>query len=249
MVDSIVLPADLHTIIGADRAGRISQSSGCARLCTEHHLLFDYPTAAQAENAAARLNWLSAHAPTPEVAARHETWLVTTRPDGQSAGDPELHAEPGHLASRLAKALRQIHSIDPDSCPYSRTWQDYAAAINVAIKARTINPEQLPDPYCRYTVVELEEMFASGRPPVEDSVVALGAPTVDDFYFEGDALTGIIPGPTLGVAERNADLAWLHRGVRENYGDEAVFSYYDSYGPGENLVAIDNFFLASILLA
>ncbi len=249
MVDSIPVPTDLRDVVGTDRAALVSQSSTSSRMVADQHLLFDYHTSEQAQNAYDRLNWLHEYLPAPEVVVQQGQWLVTERPKGESAADPERHAEPGHLASRLAKALKLVHSLDVERCPFRRRWEDYAADIDRAASQQLIDPEQLPDPYCRYTVRELTEMFISGRPPVEDLVVAHGAPTVDDFYFSGDELTGVIAGPTFGVAERNADLAWLHRGVRETYGDEAVFSYYDSYGPGESLLAVDNFFLASFLLA
>ena len=249
MVDSSPLPEPVLEIVGSQNIEVVASSATSRRLQTSDHLILECSSGRKADELAARILWLNSHVGALEVLATKERWVIGKRPSGNRADQPEHHAEPGYLASRVAAAVQELHHLDVSTCPFRRTWEDCAADIEASIERGDIQSDNLPDPYSRYGLAELRDMFGTGRPKTEDLVVALGAPSLQDFYFDGDTLTGLVPRSTLGVADRNVDLAWLHRDVRETYGDEAVFSFYDSYGPGESLVAIDKYMLASYLLS
>lgn len=58
---------------------------------------------------------------------------------------------------------------------------------------------------------------------------------------------GFLGVDQLGLADRHADLAVIHRQLQLAYGPEAVFGFYEAYGCDPQLVALDHYLLIDAL--
>ena len=176
----------------------------------------------------ARLRWLHGTGlPCPEVvdvaeyAGRH--WLLMTAVPGRDlASTSEV---PADLAVRLvADALRQLHAVDPSSCPF-----DYRASIRVAEASARYeaglydgdDPADGPANHAR---------LLATRPASEYVVVTHGDACFPNFMADGDRFTGFIDCGRLGVADRYQDLALACRSLEWNYGAASIPVFLAAYG-------------------
>ena len=74
-----------------------------------------------------------------------------------------------------------------------------------------------------------------------------GRPTLDRFFIDPSGATTLVDGP-LGRGDAHLDLAVTHRQVHDVLGPGAVFEFYDGYGTEPDLVLLDRFTLAGLLV-
>ena len=200
--------------------------------------------------------------------------LISRSPDALPADRPELHPEPGALATAAGQGLRALHDVDISSVD---GWVDRADTIESRCRSMVasgrLDPATLPEPYCRYTLAKLLDLAfpaeeahggSGGASPDEtalaergdDLVVALGSPTLARFRVAGDRFDGFdrlavsaSRGGSDGVllADRHHDLAVAHLDVAAVLGAEAVFALYNGYGIDPSLVALDRAIIAAHL--
>ncbi|OEO31256.1 hypothetical protein VW23_017145 [Devosia insulae DS-56] len=182
-----------------------------------------------------RLRWLHATGlPCPAVldtadhGGRH--WLLMTAMPGHDlASTPGVTSEvTAETAIRVvAEALRQLHGLDPASCPF-----DHRAGIRVAAASARYHaglydgdyPEQGPADYAR---------LMAGVPTAEDLVVTHGDACFPNFMAEHGRFTGVIDCGRLGVADRYQDLALACRSLDWNYGAASIPAFLAAYGVTE----------------
>lgn len=191
-----------------------------------------------------RLAWLTTVAPCPAPILIDGEWLLTTTPDGVAGDQPERQPSPDGVPVALGVALRQLHDLPAETCPFERRWADCLADI----EAGDIDLGQLPEPYGRYERSRLLELLRSGRPVDEDLVVVHGRAVVPNLYLNASTPSGYVAVHRLGVGDRHQDLASAHRSLVALFGPEAVIGFYEGYGAEPGLVTLDHYILIDVLL-
>lgn len=175
-----------------------------------------------------RLRWLHGTGlPCPEVidaadhAGRH--WLLmTTVPGRDLASSLDVPAE---AAVRLvASALRQLHALDPSTCPFDLRSSIRVPEATAHYEAGLYDgddPDNGPADHAR---------LLATRPTTEDLVVTHGDACFPNFMAEHGRFTGFIDCGRLGVADRYQDLALACRSLERNYGAESLPAFLAAYG-------------------
>ena len=113
-----------------------------------------------------------------------------------------------------------------------------------------IDPASLPEPYDRYEADRLVEIWSDGALPESyesNSVVLAGSLTIDRMFLTDGELTGL-SGDFGLVGDRHLDLAVVQHSIHRQLGAEAVFGLYEAYGSDPNIVVLDHYVLAGLLL-
>ncbi len=212
------------------------------------------------EAEAVRLRWLADHAPCVDVVTvaagpggRPEDpalgWLVTTRPAGEPGDRAERHPRPVEVPAALGRALRLLHRLDPDHCPFERRWDDTVADLAVAAEAGRIDQARLPAPYDRYPPTELVAIARDQAPSAIDPVVGHGDARPRNLHLAAGEIAAYLSVERLGIADRHHDLAVAHRSVLDLYGAEAVVAFHEGYDLDVDLVRLDHYLLIAALEA
>ncbi|WP_055049030.1 APH(3') family aminoglycoside O-phosphotransferase [Devosia sp. A16] len=208
----------------------IGESGAWVYRAGEAHFIKSEPISPLAElpGEIERLRWLHGTGlACPEVihTAEHDGrhWLLMTALPGHDlASTSLLNAE---TAARLmAEALRQLHALDPASCPFDHRVgiriRDASARYHAGLYDGD-DPSQGPADYAR---------LITDAPVTEDLVVTHGDACFPNFMAEDGRFTGFIDCGRLGVADRYQDLALACRSLEYNYGAAAVPSFLAAYG-------------------
>lgn len=195
------------------------------------------------------------------VVERDGPWLVTERPPGLPADQPDRHPEPGSLATAVGRALSAIHGLPTDAAVGADQhpadgWAPVVERCRRLVATGSVEVEALPAPYDRYgadRLVELLEesvatLLAGDRSVPDPPVLCHGSATPSRVLVDGSELTGIDGFESALVADRHLDLATAHLWVAELLGAEAVFGLYDGYGCDPHLGRLDAAVLAAHLL-
>lgn len=180
-----------------------------------------------------RLVWLAGRLPVPRVLAfdRRDDldFLLMTELLGLQGADRAIVARPELLVDGLAAAVRAVHGVPTADCPFdARTEQLLAVATarpHGQLRAEDIDPR-----YLYRQPVELLADLNRLRPTTEDLVFTHGDPSVVNFLFNDDAVTGIIDWGLAGIGDRYRDLAIAARSITLNVGMSWVGRFFSAYG-------------------
>ncbi len=207
------------------------------------------PGLGQAE--ADRLAWLDGRIPAAKALLVSNTsaidWLVTSRLAGHPALQIEAHGDMQGVPATLARALRTMHEyrVEPSEFPFEVGWTELA--IDVTAGLDQLDPAELPDPYRRYSTERLVQIWQQGRPATEDLVLCHGNPTLTNLIIDPDVVGWVDVG-RLRLADRHLDLAIAQYSIHRNFGPDAVFAFFDAYELDPDLVRLDHYLLANLLL-
>ncbi|NNE96499.1 MAG: hypothetical protein HKN24_10770 [Acidimicrobiales bacterium] len=160
------------------------------------------------------------------------------------ADRPDLHGDLPALPGALGRGLAAVHDVRP---PPSAQPLDLVACVQERFVRGEIRPDELPDPYRRYSAVRLVELWQDRHAPPDRSVCLVGAATIDRFLIDRGEVAGLV-APFGLVGDRHLDLAVLHHSIHDTLGPEAVFGFYQAYGSDPDLVRLDHHVLTSLLL-
>ena len=197
--------------------------------------------------AAQRMGWLQDVFPAARLEHADGSWLVVTA-SGHPAHRPDLQPVPDDLPGLVGTALRQLHDLETQGCPFVADWEVQHAVIEAAVAADQVEVSGLPDPYNRYEPKRLLELLVEGRPDNADRVVCHGAPVLPNLWFDQGGLSATTGHHRLGLADPHFDLAIAHRSLQSWFGGEAVFGLYEGYGSDPDLVRLDHYVLMDVLL-
>ncbi|WP_374042791.1 APH(3')-II family aminoglycoside O-phosphotransferase [uncultured Phyllobacterium sp.] len=184
---------------------------------------------------AARLCWLSSRdMPCPDVffegAHAGRFWLLLSGVPGEDLAS----ADSLSIATRIrifAGALRQLHALDPATCPFDHRLDGRIEAAWARMQAGLVDETDFDDDMLGKTASELFGRLVAKRPETADVVVTHGDACLPNFMAGNGIFTGYIDCGRLGLADRYQDIALACRSIADNFGDERVELFLDCYGP------------------
>jgi len=206
--------------VGADRFLKLAEDRAAAAALREEIL---------------RTQWLAAQGVrVPATMRVHDdgdcaAWLSAALP-GTSAMDQKL--APVELVSQVGRALRALHALAVDACPFDETIEARLATARRDIDAGAVDPEQFDD---RNAGVSPEEIFRrlTQNPPVEDLVVAHGDAALNNMLIGPDGTIGFVDCGRAGRADRYLDLAVTANYIAEIHGEKWIGPFARAYGEAE----------------
>ena len=182
-----------------------------------------------------RLDWLDRRLPVPKVLASEPLPVgghasVLALPAGAVALSPEAVHGPPEIVELFAKALRFVHEVPIDRCPFSNRLDIRLRSIQRKLRAGRYDEMQLSEAYRRYPPTRLFEILNETRPNEEDLVFAHGAWHLRSVYLDAAGVSGIVDWDRAGVADRYADLAMGAKVIADKISVELVPLFFEAYG-------------------
>jgi aminoglycoside 3'-phosphotransferase-2 len=160
-------------------------------------------------------------------AGRH--WLLTAAVPGRDlASATEL--APGRRITILANALRQLHAVDPQTCPFDQRLEQCLARAAGRVAAGLVDEGDFDKERRGDTADGLLHRLQMQRPSDTDLVVAHGDASFPNVMAESGRFSGFVDLGRLGVADRYQDIALAVWSVRYNLGEIWVQAFLECYG-------------------
>lgn len=199
------------------------------------------------------LRWFSTYTRVPEVLAyhqdQHKEYLLMSALPGRPMSDESFQSDSDHMIREVVKALRQIHAIPIELCPFDASLNVKLAEAEQRMQAGEIDVDDCEPEYQGVPAEVLYQRLLDTRPATEDRVVTHGDACLPNFLIDAQGFSGMIDLGRAGIADRWQDLALLIRTLRHNgfsqaeqafalecYGIEWNPAKYDYY------VLLDEFF-------
>lgn len=181
----------------------------------------------------ARLRWLrQVGQPAPTVldsvddGGRH--WLLMTALEGCDLASAPL--PPGQVIGLLAAALRNLHRVPTESCPFDHRLAPRIADAKRRVDAGLVDETDFDAERLGQSAGQVLAELLSTCPTAHDLVVTHGDACLPNFMVDGNRFTGFIDCGRLGIADRFQDLALAARSIARNVGEEWVAPFFREYG-------------------
>jgi aminoglycoside 3'-phosphotransferase II len=146
-------------------------------------------------------------------------WLVMDCLPGRNAAASD--DSPILKIREIAAALRAIHALDPESCPFDESIGIKLARASARLKLGQVDEEDLEHETGK-TPAELLRDVERLRPTTEDMVVTHGDACLENVMLLGGHFAGFIDCGRLGRSDRYQDLALACRSISEQIGAEWI---------------------------
>ncbi|MFI5713494.1 phosphotransferase [Kribbella sp. NPDC051620] len=140
------------------------------------------------------------------------------------------------LVASFAGALRAVHSLAVEDCPFRRPLHDVIAQAEDVVRRGAVNPDFLREDVQAVPPAELLARIQAEAPEVAakaagDLVVCHGDGCLPNFLFDPETLelTGVIDVGRLGVADRYTDLALVPAQLNDVWSVDAA-GFFAQYG-------------------
>jgi len=180
----------------------------------------------------ARLRWLRGRAPVPAVIDFAQDpvrdFLLMQALPGTDAATADLPT--AMVVDRLADALRRLHAVPVDDCPFRHSIDDCVAEAKARLDAGQVDVTNLDpanlgrDPADLYT-----EMLAT-RPASETAVFTHGDFCLPNVMVAGGQLSGFIDLGRAGIGDPYRDLALIGRSLARNLAADWTGRFFARYG-------------------
>jgi aminoglycoside 3'-phosphotransferase II len=155
-------------------------------------------------------------------------WLVMECLPGEDAATSR--DQPAVKTYELARALRAVHGLDPNTCPFDETLAVKLARAADRVKSNDVNEDDFDDQNRGKTAIELFSELERLRPEAEDIVVAHGDACLPNIILHRGQFSGFVDCGRLGRSDRYQDLALASRSISANLGLESVRRFFRDYG-------------------
>jgi aminoglycoside 3'-phosphotransferase II len=180
-----------------------------------------------------RLHWLSGKAFVPTVAGfasqPNQVVLLTEALPGVNGAEV-----PASIRSRVTKefawALRELHSLDLDECPFDQTLEQILPCARARAMSGCVDESDFDVERLGLSAIELLGPLYQNRPKIEDVVVTHGDACLPNAVFEDGTFSGFVDCGRVGRADRYQDLALAARSIDRNFGGEFAAEFLDAYG-------------------
>ncbi|MGI8747788.1 MAG: APH(3') family aminoglycoside O-phosphotransferase [Deinococcus sp.] len=181
-----------------------------------------------------RLLWLVGRVPVPSVLGHEITpdaeFLLTTRLPGLPMHHPDILRHPGRVVSLLARALRELHALPAQDCPFDASLRLRLRQGRERVEAGVVDEADFDAERRGWSGARVLEELRRTRPAGEKLVVTHGDPCLPNLLVSGEHVEGFIDVGRAGLADRHADLALAHRSPTRNLGAEAAGHFLEVYG-------------------
>ena len=206
---------------------------------------------AELRDEAARLQWLgAAGVPCARVIDRvfgpRRDWLLLSALPGRDLASAQL--APGQIVRIAAEALRDLHRLDPATCPFDQRVERRLDAAEARLHAGDVDADDFDEDHRELAPATLLARLRVSRPAIEDCVVVHGDASLPNLIADAGRFSGFIDCARLGVADRHQDLALAARDIASMFGQAFVGAFLDRYGIATDLQrlgfyrALDEFF-------
>ena len=188
-----------------------------------------------AEAEARRTIWAHAYIPVPEIiefgVTDDATWFLSRAIAGDDATHERFRTDVPGLVRRMAAALRRIHAVPVEACPFSFRVDDALQHAEQRLRRGEIDPARdFHAEHAGLTAETAVRQLLATRPAVEDVVVCHGDYCVPNTLFHGDDLAGFVDLGELGVADRWWDIGVATWSLTWNFGPGHETMFLDAYG-------------------
>jgi kanamycin kinase/aminoglycoside 3'-phosphotransferase-2 len=183
------------------------------------------------------LAWLRGRFPVPVVVEAGTTgdqrWLLTEGLPGRPA-DAGEHRLGGaeRLAEAFGTALRAIHDLPTDGCPFSASLDELVSLAERRVAAGRVDPSDFEPLHQRYPPAALFERLLSLRPDEGELAFTHGDYGLPNVLLVpgAAAVSGVVDWALAGVGDPYRDLAVAARSLAHRTGPEVVHRCFDAYG-------------------
>lgn len=181
-----------------------------------------------------RLRWLAQHGvPAPlvqsQVTAQGRHWLLTSALPGRDLASCADLA-PQRVVDLAADALRDLHRLPPDGCPFDHRLDRRIDAARTRVDAGAVDETDFDEERRGRRAADLLSELIARRPPVEDLVVAHGDACLPNLMAQAGRFTGFVDCGRLGRTDRHQDLALACWSIRYNLGEAWIAPFLRRYG-------------------
>ena len=170
--------------------------------------------------------------------------VLSSAENGIPASRPDLHGDLPGVPGALGRALRKIHTspIPDRAAPF-----DLTQAMTHRLSDGEIVPEELGEPYRRYSAEALVEAWQNAPGRSDEMTCCIGRPTIDRMLLAAGEVSDV-EGEFGLVVDPHLDLAVMQHSLHRALGGEAVFGFYEAYDSQPDLLRLDRADLAARLL-
>lgn len=230
------LPPDLRRLLPAARWEQVTVGESGAEVwrSTRHVVKVEARGLGALFAEKERLRWLAGRVPVPQVVGYEVTpqhaYLAMTRLEGIDLSHPDAVLHPERNADLMARALRELHALPVEDCPFNMSLAVRLREARALVAAGRVDETDFDDERQGGRAPDLLAELVRTRPAGEDLVVTHGDACCPNFIGVGEHLTGLIDLGRAGIADRHMDLALGHRSIIRNYGSEHAERFLDAYG-------------------
>jgi len=181
----------------------------------------------------ARLRWIGDRLPVPRViyqgSEANTAYLLITEIQGTPSHEAAMDVGPEKVIEVLAAALRQIHAIPIQNCPFNSVLEDELAESSRRVQEGLLDE----DAFAKATGGNPSKVLAdlvAHRSLVRDLVFTHGDFALPNILLKDLALAGVIDWGIAGVADRHRDFMCVEKSISRNCGPEWVGAFYETYG-------------------
>lgn len=180
------------------------------------------------------LDWLAGRlgAPTVENYCEEgrEAYLLMSSVSGCPAAGLVSDWKPKVLLAELTRALRRVHALPVESCPFDRTLSAVVGEAHRRAEEGRVHLEDFDDERQGWPIDRLQVELDRTIPKTEDRVFTHGDFCLPNILLQGGRVSGMVDWGRAGIADRYRDIALLLRSFGANMDADLQTSFCEVYG-------------------
>jgi aminoglycoside 3'-phosphotransferase-2 len=180
----------------------------------------------------ARLRWLKDRAPVPDVVdfiqdSSRDFLLMSALP-GADAANSAL--PPDSIVNLLADALRELHAVPIDDCPFRHLIDDCVMESKARFDAGQVDNTNFDSASLDRNPADLYAEMLATRPASEATAFTHGDFCLPNVIITEGRLSGFIDVGRAGIGDPYRDLALIGRSLNRNLGNSWADRFLSRYG-------------------
>lgn len=181
-----------------------------------------------------KLIWIERKLPVPKVLHYSSNdkfeFLLMSEIVGADGTDPVHRGNMESLIRKLAQALKQVHTVEVEDCPFDYTLNRRIKVVVERNNAGLIDKQKVEKKFNGHRFEDLYQTLVTNRYHSEDLVFTHGDFCVPNVVMNSTGVSGFIDVADAGIADRYRDLASMHYSIIRNFGEEWLDLFYKEYG-------------------
>jgi aminoglycoside phosphotransferase len=180
-----------------------------------------------------RLEWLQGRLPVPEVHRLPDgddhtvRLLLSAVPGDPSQESPE---SPGRVIKVLAGALRDIHALPVQDCPFRDTLRSELAEAERRVRLRKLDVDAFLASSGGLAPAKVLKWLHAKRGIIRETVFTHGDYCLPNVIVREGRLSGVIDWGIAGIADKHRDFMAVRESIEHNLGDVWVDRFFEAYG-------------------